>query len=227
VLTSRSARQPVIVVDVGRGPRALLSIHENVLRASSRVLHAAVDDVWPRMKTELPEEDPDIFASYVDWLYTKDSTLCDHDKVLSAVDKWDLLIHSYSVGLRLWDPPFRDTVVDQMKRLLEDRYSAPEFVPTPTIMEKANAVYKSTLRSSKRRTLFAEYVAGLVDPVTFATAKDTSSDLIFDVAKLLMQKRFTGDADDLYHLYKHADDRCYYHEHKKDSELCYLLRESK
>ncbi|EME77420.1 uncharacterized protein MYCFIDRAFT_146355 [Pseudocercospora fijiensis CIRAD86] len=63
-----------VTIRVGTGAaRETPTIHEYIIREKSQVFRAAFDRKWKEGRSrqvELPEDDPKIVHSYLDWLYS-------------------------------------------------------------------------------------------------------------------------------------------------------------
>ncbi|USW55610.1 Putative BTB/POZ domain-containing protein [Septoria linicola] len=63
----------IITIKVGTGKVESLTVHESLLRARGGFFEAALKQQWREGQTreiELPEDEPDIVAAYIEWLYS-------------------------------------------------------------------------------------------------------------------------------------------------------------
>ncbi|KAK5173180.1 uncharacterized protein LTR77_003302 [Saxophila tyrrhenica] len=217
----RSATQPIVVVQVGKHPhrQASMNIHEHILKASSQFFAAAVKDQWtkslPRI-VELPEEEPKVFAIYTTWRYCRKIAIADVGPNLKTLQRWDLLVNAYLLGERYMDSLLKDTIVDMMDESLQALADGERRGPLPATVAD---LYNGTASTSRCRALLAEYTADFAFPDPFEAARK-SSDLVFDVAKLLVERRGLPAK----RFSRKTNNPSHYHEHEGGVKNCHLTR---
>lgn len=73
ILTTCRVTGDFIKIIVGQANSETLNVHETVIKQSSGFFQAALNQQWKEgqaRKIELPEDDPDVVATYLEWLYS-------------------------------------------------------------------------------------------------------------------------------------------------------------
>ncbi|EMD00177.1 hypothetical protein BAUCODRAFT_21826 [Baudoinia panamericana UAMH 10762] len=124
------ARQELVIVEVGDTSEKF-TVHHPVLCKSSRFLEAKLKPQWsPHNANDckaclilLPEQDPEAFNLYVNWLYMAGLPLADpsNDDDEAHYEDWLQLAAAYVLGEALIDPLFQHDVLDAMRAKLLSR----------------------------------------------------------------------------------------------------------
>jgi hypothetical protein len=109
----------VIAVCVGTEPcQANFTVHEDLLRGSSKFFEAALGREWlesQERRVQLSEFDPETFALYVQWLYTGR-----HHTSNTGLSQVHTLTSGYVLGNYLQDDKYQDSLLDTLAEHLEE-----------------------------------------------------------------------------------------------------------
>ncbi|KAF2502313.1 hypothetical protein BU16DRAFT_4689 [Lophium mytilinum] len=200
-------------------------IHDSFLVKSSDFFAAALRGEW-RESIErvipLPDLSPDHFNIYFHWLYS--------GKIYSAPDGYDKkpvqpqvetefkgemssLVRCWTMGQRLMDTKFMDTVMDALIHLVED---APSFINAKADVA---VIYKETLPGSMLRRFIIEQIV-----------QQCTEEFIDHYGDVELPREFLQEL--LHGLAavrgKNRDNKpqwlknpCAFHEHKREGKACY------
>lgn len=103
-------------VDIAVGPQGeISSVHEKLIRKSSPFFDKALSGAWQESRertVRLPEDEPEIFAIYVHWLYYGTvPVVCDETVEMKGVEYLNLA-KAYTLGDKLMDVGFQDATID-------------------------------------------------------------------------------------------------------------------
>lgn len=124
----------------------------------SRFFEAAMKDEWSQTRVVLlPDESPDIFCAYVQWLYCAKLFVKTHDEAGDAV--YTRLASLYAPGERLLDDDFQDYILDRMHALVLEINLATG-LGTLLCENAIDIIYNQTqMRSPARRFAVDVYLA--------------------------------------------------------------------
>lgn len=176
-------------------------VHKNVLCKSSRFFQAATKPRWTKSNAKpinLSDEDPKLFTSYVQWLYsqkiaieienlsTQEGVLKDTNADKCDVVSSDRLIQSYVLGEKLMDTTYQNVIIKSILYCVH----AMNFYPNDTEMHIA---YKGTLKSSPLRKLLIDYwVWGASESwISEDTMEDLGKEAVHDLLVALVERRPT------------------------------------
>ena len=95
-------------------------VHPSILAAHSEFLKSALKEEWTEGKDrviKLPEDDPEIFYIYVQWLYT--GTI--FTKTKEEAHSFDHLVDLYLLGEKMLDQVFQNRVMDALVSATRER----------------------------------------------------------------------------------------------------------
>jgi hypothetical protein len=133
-----------LTVEIVVGTTSIFRVHEDVLRQSPYFVNALKPE-WRAAREGKPigleDEDPDIFAGYVQWLYTHQV-----DTKFNTVKRAEM----YVLGEVLMDNAFQNAVLGTMIRRVEAKHHYP-------IGEEIDIIYNGTNEGSPARRLLVDY----------------------------------------------------------------------
>ncbi|KAH7094876.1 hypothetical protein FB567DRAFT_600559 [Paraphoma chrysanthemicola] len=179
--TTSSAYLPNIKCDVVQvlvQGGTLISVHENVL-LQSPFFRNALKPEWVAMRDgkpiDLSDVDSDLFATYVQWLYT-------HQVAVSVRDPtWAEL---YVLGERLLDLEYQDIIILGIIANSKAIYEYPDELAISTI-------YEGTRNSSPARKLMVDFYCwrGAADWIDIENSGDLPEQFLRELVSRLMEKR--------------------------------------
>ncbi|KAK3715689.1 hypothetical protein LTR37_006914 [Vermiconidia calcicola] len=200
-------------------------VHKNLVCDNSSFFRAACNGDWKETKEKvvrLPEVDPDIFANYLGWIYTGELDVRDASSVASAPKYHDNMpvkeqtvleirtVDTYAFGDMVQDVRFCNTVVDELKRLVEDTKSIPA-------MSSVEHLYERVHRKSGFMRLWVDYYAFDHKPDQFAREEaGLPASFVFDIAHACIKRQGTPLASQK----PFNRPKCFYHKHIDDSDKC-------
>ncbi|KAL9095494.1 MAG: hypothetical protein Q9165_002365 [Trypethelium subeluteriae] len=193
-------------------------IHENALRSKSPFFEAALSKPWAEARERrvtLPEDDPEVFKLYVQWLYT-DRIHCstppgNNSKGWDFIHEMDLIIKAYCLGEKLQDVAFKDSLIDSFiaLRSLEKDMWLPHLPITKFLWE-------NTPKGSSMRRLVVDYYVWLHAADATQVKQSDCLEFLQDFVAGLLQHR--GNP-----IFERApfckESTCAYHEH--GTKACY------
>ena len=221
--------RPPIQIIVGQDDRQrIFYVDEGVLKSGGDFFVVALKEQWrkPEEPIKLPEDDPDAFEAYAQWLYTgkifsklDPSSMAEYGGLFGWTQQLRVLGTLFVLGEERMDRAFQDRVMDAMVAInLQTRH-----VPAP---DTVNYIMQRTLRDSPaRRWVVHSYIRYGRD---FGASNTQSTDYwlkhlrLFShefVAELLIEQSRRihmrdSERDDLKALLERP--RCTYHSHGKD-----------
>lgn len=135
LITSRDLSRSVVTIKIGpeTDDQESFVVHKELIRQHSSFFHSALDSTWEEGKTGivvLPQETPEVFKIYANWLYTQRLGL---DK--SQVQNFNLLVDLYDLGYRFGTRLFQNTCMDAIHQYCcakPANTTASTPTPTPT-----------------------------------------------------------------------------------------------
>ena len=193
------------------------TVPREVLTKSSDVLRKCCEGEWKEAKSriiKLPEEDVDVFSTYIQWLHTNDlvvveeelQDMTDRDFDIrndAAALQWDALVNMASFADRQADLTLANAVNDSILLVMMNT----DLVPAPKFLSQ---IYTELPENSKLRCM-------VVDEAVYSDAKDYQADqedhptqFFLDIWARLQRAR--DDENDRLEKPK-WNTRCHYHEH--------------
>lgn len=105
----------MIVFLVGTYAPKRYSIHERLVSPRSEFVRLALRGQWKEARERtinLPEDDPDVFAVYQQWLYGGLIHTCCDTSFSCTDDEYEALAKAYILGEKLMDDDFKDAIAD-------------------------------------------------------------------------------------------------------------------
>ncbi|OMP88204.1 hypothetical protein BK809_0002961 [Diplodia seriata] len=183
-LTSTTFKSGIIEVVVGKSQQKY-DIHKDLLCSSSPFFRKACNGNWKEARerrVELPEDTPECFDVYVQWLYS-DQLLVKH-KDKEEVDS-DLFLGVYLLGNKLLDRKFKEACVDIAFQSFDlDNYPQDWIISA----DHAKTLYSALPSSDPYRRLYVRFWAYWAEPSWFdpednADAREAPLEFFRDVAK--------------------------------------------
>ena len=201
---------PTIEVLVGNPPETFI-VHENLIRKSSPFFENAMHGPWTesrKRKIPLKDEDPKVFAIYIQWLYRGPEI----PVVPEAGDRYFTLSDAYIMGDMLQDNSFKDAVLESLHAQtgVEDQQGN-TFLPGAGVVSK---IYEKTPESSGIRRYLVDLYTHVVAASNFRDCSFSNSypsPFLFFLVSELMRFR-----DKEKHLRQPLVDLCPYHSHSQD-----------
>jgi hypothetical protein len=142
---------------VGREAPKDFVIHEGVSTPASEFVRLALCGDLKEAKEgfiPLPEDNPDVFAIYQQWLYGGRICTSTVDFDAGTMDEYELLVHAYILGEKLVDVGFKDCITDA---IIEKLFTQAQFS-----LGLTGEVFKNTPSHSPLRRLWMDiyYWAG-------------------------------------------------------------------
>jgi hypothetical protein len=161
LLTQSSVTNETVTITVKR--KTILSfepdggdtfyLHEKILCASSEYFRTITRLQWTDLESKpiiLNSENPFVFKSYVQWLYTQRIVYGASD--FTKTEKWIHLANSYVLGERLIDRRYQNAVLDTILSYCMER----DTFPSNAVIR---IIYNGTPSSSPARRLLVDFWA--------------------------------------------------------------------
>ncbi|XHF97178.1 hypothetical protein AWENTII_000779 [Aspergillus wentii] len=133
------------------------SVHENLVRTSSRFFDKAMAGKWReslQRTVKLPDEEPNIFTLYLHWLYYGALPVYCDKPGLAGNSEYLELAKAYVLGDKLLDSKFQDTVIDAIiEKSLSKAKDGASWYPVGEVIEY---VYCNTHESAPIRELLVD-----------------------------------------------------------------------
>jgi hypothetical protein len=113
--TSYRFNGEAIVFLVGTDTPKRFIVHEGLVKPRSEFVRLALRGEWKEAQDRtipLPEDDPDIFLVYQQWLYASLIHTRPSSAPTKADDEYRTLVKAYILGEKMMDGNFKDSVVD-------------------------------------------------------------------------------------------------------------------
>ncbi|USW54847.1 Putative BTB/POZ domain-containing protein [Septoria linicola] len=207
-----------VVVEVGQSA-TLFYLTETRLRAFSKFFDTALKKEWlegQQRKVPLPDEDPELFNVYANWIMTGKLFVEDESGVPGGQGKVrQKLVDLYILGDKLLDTDFKDRVTDALASVFVVRCDNTHRMLGTAQRDKAYA--HTTSGASLRRMIVGQLAA--VSNTQDLISEDDTKILLLDVALELTKSRARNVA-----AFKSEVEACAFHEHVPGSENCYRSR---
>ncbi|GIJ92550.1 hypothetical protein Asppvi_001828 [Aspergillus pseudoviridinutans] len=93
----------------------VFTVHEGLIRASSPFFNNAMAHDWKESQQRtihLPDDEPEIFAVYMHWLYRRTLPVFCNEPGLPGTSEYLDLVKAYVLGFKILDLRFRDSTID-------------------------------------------------------------------------------------------------------------------
>lgn len=211
-----SLEGPVVPVSVGPEPKTFY-IHESLL-AQAPFFQAALDKEWREGQqrfVSLPDDDPDVFYRYTQWLYRGKIASRTRDNQTNH----SLLASLYVLAEKLLHREFQnraiDAIVEATRAFKKEDGSVGRVFPGA---KSIDIIYRGTLAGSAARRLMVDMYVGHA-PKEFFDASDFNHDFLMDFAKAMADTRPKPTGGNLRFEEINADVLCTYHQHD-EAETC-------
>lgn len=188
-------------------------IHEDLICASSDFFKAAMRNECQESlsrSVDLPEEDPEIFEVYRQWLYSgRICTIENDSEPCNVVRESRNLSHAYVLGEKLQDATFKDTILDSIIEHSDDgrKWS----------INMIKIIWEGTPPASlTRKYLIDRFIYYGNEELLSRFRHRLPEDFFYEIAVALLKCRARPGGKAPYK--KHSI--CKYHEHAKDKP-CY------
>lgn len=205
---------PIEVV-VGSGEHKFY-VHEGLIRAHSPFFDVALNKVWregAERIIKLPEEVPEVFKKYIQWLYSNQI----HVKSEKSLLGYPQLAKLYVLGERFMDHKFKDCVIDAMVtgcRTKEETLGRKRHFPDD---DSITAIYEGTPVASPARRLMVDLHVTHGHAGWISKSRDkVNHEFALDLATALLEKRCLNDKERKDHADIETGIPCSYHYHAKD-----------
>jgi hypothetical protein len=188
----------VIDICVGAEPKQVdFSVHENLIRSSSRFFDAALNHDWKETQERiirLPDCNVHAFRIYVQWLYTNQLFTKLQFNQTSAKDgqrEWANLVKAYLLGDYLQDIKFKDTIMDAMVDWGHEADRECINAPPHSSVE----IYQQTSNTSPLRKLVVDFTTWSIMDSSHVSMSDFQfpSDFLAAVVTNLAERFRTGN----------------------------------
>lgn len=192
----------------------------NVLGKSSDFFKSALKKDWKEGQEntiELPEDDPQVFRYYAEWLCTG-NIYCKSEATTTAFD-YNVLIDLYILGEKLMDDTFQDRVIDALITTADE--ANPPFVPKKLPEYRSiSRVYGHTPTGSPIRSLVVDWLIlhgfEVDNDMRAAMAERPCQEFLLDLMSALLKRREIT-YQSIYELHQRQKvPGCSYHKHGKD-----------
>lgn len=145
---------------VGGGQKETFNVHENLIRTSP-FFDKAMSGPWQesmQRTIELPEDDPEIFAVYVHWLYDGTLPVSGVDESTTKNTEYMILLKAYCLGDKLLNTGFQHTI---LSAIVEKAEFPDCYVETtlPTVADITYAYENTNEHSVFRKKLVKIYAS--------------------------------------------------------------------
>lgn len=205
-----------VKVQVGEPPQDFF-VHSELLRRSSAFFDAALKQEWHEGKqrtVQLPEQDPETFNLYVQWLYS--------GRILSKVDgahgsvNYLLVTKLYALGEVLLDNVFQDRIIDVLVTCVREK--GKDGTTRWPAQEHVNTIYRGTTKGSAGRRLMVNmHVLQGRGNWLGEDADSCHHEFAVDLARALMSDRNPSVATDKKYAEILRGVPCSYHSHQEDA----------
>lgn len=170
-------------------------VHEALLRSRSKFFDAALNKCWQKGQAgrlELPEDSPDVFEIYQNYLYNRTLPVKKGDRDLNIRedkihDEYFALGLFHIFGEKVQDPGFRNAaIVGFLKRMVEPVRDGKCWYPVTKVVD---LIYKNTMPGSPARKLMVDIHAkrGNAQWIT-AEPGDNNKEFLMDLARCTLER---------------------------------------
>lgn len=176
---------------VGPEPKLFVA-HKSVLSKSSQRFRASLSGLWVENDTNeihLPEEDPELFVCYVDFLYRKTVHVVQSNVYAELDEELFRTVRLHAMALRLMDDKYETHLINAIIALINPEDNA-MIVCLPS-SQSVNHVWTEEPETSKVRQLFVDAWAhhgyGLI--VYQLTVFDLPKEFLIEVLRAMATTR--------------------------------------
>ena len=105
----------MIVFVVGTDTPERFTVHESLIKPRSEFVRLALRGDWQEARERtipIPDDDPDIFSVYQQWLYVGFIHTCSNTVFTQPDDEYTTLVKAYILGEKVMDHNFKDSIAD-------------------------------------------------------------------------------------------------------------------
>ncbi|KAL1622851.1 hypothetical protein SLS54_004871 [Diplodia seriata] len=219
-LTPTTFKSGIIEVVVGKNQQKY-DIHKDILCSCSPFFRKACNGNWKEARehrVELPEDTPEYFDVYVQWLYSG-QLLLKHEveeNDYQVVD-WDLFLGVYLLGNKLLDRKFKEACVDIAFQSFDEERDPDAW---HVRANHAGTLYSALPSSDPYRRLYVKFwaycaLSSWFDPEDNADAREAPMEFFRDVAKVTAELCF--HCSDYDKLTGYQPKRSEFYEESKDT----------
>lgn len=161
----------IVTIQVGGDHSTRFSVHEPIIKADSEFFKLALDKKWregQELAVQLPEDDLDTFAAYVEWLYARQTTVATFGELAGM----------YVLGNKIQSPDFCKAIISKMVGLANTQKGTPD-------VEVINTIFEGTPTKSAARRLMVE-MWRLNGSTLAKLGQEYHSDFVMDLAQALL-----------------------------------------
>ncbi|KJX93365.1 hypothetical protein TI39_contig4330g00003 [Zymoseptoria brevis] len=196
---------PFVTIKVGAesDQPATFTVHETLIKKSHDFFRVAMDKKWKegqRREIELPNDDPEVIGSFVQWMYTDNITVIPtyEMKLEESNKQYVQLAHMYVFGEKIQNIAFQNAVLSAILMARDGKAGNERAVRSP-IKEAVKIIYDGTLPGSNARKLMAFiHVEGGKADWLGKDAKEHHPDFLFDSVQAFLAKRTVAGLCGLY-----------------------------
>lgn len=215
---TRSYSIAPIVVEVGQ-PAELFYLSESKLRSSSDFFDTALKKEWQEgqeRRVQLPDEDPEIFNVYANWVMSGKLYTEDEDGVLRRDGQAiPMLSKLYILGDTLLDTVLKDRVTDALAAIFSIECQGIRWLAGAKIRD---LIYSKTVPGASLRKMVVSQLAcigNVGDIISAEDPKELLLELALESGKGKPQR---------WEVFKAEVQKCTFHEHAPGAEHCYRNR---
>ncbi|KAK5132464.1 hypothetical protein LTR08_009075 [Meristemomyces frigidus] len=204
-----------IVVLVGEAENRFV-VHQNVLCTSSNFFRKAIEGSWKEgeeKQVRLKEAEVSSFEIYIAWLYTGTLEICGEDKVEGCTRNskyYKCVGEAAQMGDFLEDRNFSNALVDELLSVMRPGGR----VPQPPLIQTA---YDMLPHKCGLCRLLVDFYSCYAKGAWFEHHADQiPTEFMTDIAMAAIRERQMALRD----RFPMNRERCFYHEHKDDTDKC-------
>lgn len=179
----------------GIDKRTDFHVHESLLRSRSKFFDAALNKCWQEGKAgrlELPEDEPEIFEIYQNFLYTRTLPIKEANRELKLRDdenhpEYFALALFYVFGEKVQDVNFKNAaIIGILKRMQEPVRNNQCWYPVTKVVD---IIYTGTMPGSPARKLMVDVHVnrGAAHWIT-ANPEENNKEFLVDLARLTLER---------------------------------------
>lgn len=208
-----------VLIKVG-SPATSFFVNGKLICSRSEYFKVALSARWSEGKKRalaLPEDDPEAFNVYLNWLFGGCICTGQEDGSDNTWEEWDMVFKAYALGDKFLDTDFKDAVTDAVTAML-GRVDLEGFTPSPSPRD-IELLYRITSATAKIRSLIAYDIASctILDEEFLKTLpaypKDFLAELFIQQRQIVTQNKEPST--------QAAAALCEFHEHATGAEHCY------
>lgn len=201
------------------------------MAGSSKFIKSAMTRNWKETvekRITIPDHESATFEGYLNWVYSKHVTLCEHqelcehcdEKISNEADCIDVrsldLVKMFILGDYLNDVRFCNAIIDDFKSTALKSKCVPS-------LESVYCAWKSTSRECLLRELFLQQFANtmehdLLEP--WLKNQELPKDFVVDLLLLVGDRYKKFHSKEVKHSKEQLGKKCSFHTHVEDSDKC-------